>query len=206
MKESWNMVITYSGKMYPCVEIFLLCNSVSFSKARRNRVSFFYLRKMKTSPGQAFISDSFRLLYKSSFFPISRIDHFPFGILLPYILQRYIKCDLNDHGFRHSQVFLSIKYVIQEVLQLDLIILNKWNTSSWVKKIIEKILSIDIRDWHADMERSADSKGKPQWVQYFAVNFQYNTAKRGEVRVNIYILNIFDLIGNWKNVLQVRFN
>ena len=125
MKETWNMGITYSGKMYPCLEIFLLCNSVSFSKARRNRVSFFYLRKMKTSPGQAFVSDSFRLLYKSSFFPISRIDHFPFGILLPYILQRYIKCDLNDHGFRHSQVFLSIKYVIQEVLQLDLIILNK---------------------------------------------------------------------------------
>ena len=74
------------------------------------------------------------------------------------------------------------------------------------KKIIDKILSIDIRDWHADMERSADRKGKPQWVQYFAVNFQYNTAKRGEVGVNIYILNIFDLIGNWKNVLQVRFN
>ena len=108
MKETWNMGITYSGKMYPCLEIFLLCNSVSFSKARRNRVSFFYLRKMKTSPGQAFISDSFRLLYKSSFFPISRIDHFPSGILLPYILQRYIKCDLNDLGFRHSQVFLSI--------------------------------------------------------------------------------------------------
>ena len=134
MKETWNMGITYSGKMYPCLEIFLLCNSVSFSKARRNRVSFFYLRKMKTSPGQAFISDSFRLLYKSSFFPISRIDHFPSGLLLPYILQRYIKCDLNDHGFRHSQVFLSIKYVIQEVLQLDLIILNKWNIPSWVKK------------------------------------------------------------------------
>ena len=189
MKETWNMGITYSGKMYPCLEIFLLCNSVSFSKARRNRVSFFYLRKMKTSPGQAFISDSFRLLYKSSFFPISRIDHFPSGLLLPYILQRYIKCDLNDHGFRHSQVFLSIKYVIQEVLQLDLIILNKWNTPSWVKKNHWQ----NFINWYQRLTcrhgRSADRKGKPPWVQYFAVNFQYNTAKRGEMG-SIYIFLI----------------